>query len=266
MSLRKTVPLTLPPGISQAQVDAFKPLNNWIATLEKSVSLQSSPSHPFHADPYSLKSVTIQAYDLFGPTRVGFLKVAAEVSNAAGETLPAAAFLRGPSVAMLVMLVPDDAKDVDERYVVMTVQPRIAAGSLAFTELPAGMVDDEGDFKGVAAKEMEEELGMTIKASELTCLTDLAAPKDAGDEGLPAAMYPSAGGCDENITIFSCEKRVPRDTLADWTGKLTGLREHGEKITLKLVPMKDAWREGSRDAKCLAAIALWEGLKREGKI
>jgi ADP-sugar diphosphatase len=32
------------------------------------------------------------------------------------------------------------------------------------------------------------------------------------------------------------------------------------------VPLERAWKEGGRDAKCLAALALYEGLKREGKV
>lgn len=166
---------------------------------------------------------------------------------------------------MLVILVPDDVdQGSDERYVVLTVQPRVPAGSLAFVEIPAGMVDDAGSFKGAAAKEIEEELGMTITEDELTCLSDMASTESS--EGLPQAMFPSAGGCDEHVTIYSHERRVPRAQLKEWTGKLTGLRSHGEKITLKLVPLKDLWREGARDAKALAALALWEGARREGKL
>lgn len=194
------------------------------------------------------------------------------MSNGAGETLPAISLLRGPSVAMLVMLVPDDVPaDLDERYVVLTVQPRIPAGSLGFVELPAGMVDDAGSFKGAAAKEIEEELGITIGEDELVCLSDLAAAGgqtsgDDGDEKLPTAMYPSAGGCDEHVTLYSYERRIPRDQLKEWSGRLTGLRAHGEKITLKVVPLQHLWREGARDAKALGALALWEGLRREGRI
>jgi hypothetical protein len=62
------------------------------------------------------------------------------------------------------------------------------------------------------------------------------------------------------------ERRVPRAQLGEWEGKLTGLREHGEKITLRLVKMRELWRVGARDAKSLAAVALWEGLRREGKV
>lgn len=237
--------------------------------MTKSLKLQTNESHPFHASPYALRSVNVQSYDLFGGGRLGFVKLTADVSNGAGETLPAAALFRGPSVAMLVMLVPDDAPPgSEERYVVLTVQPRIPAASLGFVELPAGMVDDAGSFKGAAAKEIEEELGITIGEDELTCLSELAAPIEtgAGEEGLATAMFPSAGGCDEHITIFSHERRIPREQLQEWSGRLTGLRDEGEKITLKVVPMKDLWREGARDAKCLGALALWEGLRREGKV
>ena len=223
----------------------------------------------------------MQSHDAWGkPRRVGFVKLAAEVSNERGERLDTAALLRGESVAMLVVLVPVDqdgseqttAKSVDDndKYVVLTVQPRLSAGSLSFVELPAGMLDDSDSFSGAAAREISEELGLEINHDDLVCLTDLAAStiKNEGlaDEGLPAAMFPSAGGCDECIRIFYLEHRVPRDQLNAWNGKLTGLRDEGERITLKLVRMRDLWREGMRDSKALSALALYEGLKREGKI
>ncbi|KAM3530864.1 hypothetical protein NHJ13051_001092 [Beauveria bassiana] len=271
---KEGVPITLPDGLAEDQLWSFKPFTTWMSTLSRSLALQSSTDHPFHVDPYALRSVTVQAFDLFGSSRVGFVKLAAVVSNRAGETLPAAALLRGPSVAMLVMLIPDDAPpDSDERYVVFTVQPRVAAGSLGFVELPAGMVDDSGHFKGVAAQEIQEELGITIAEDELQCLSDLAAAAgeqektgEGEGEGLAAAMFPSAGGCDEHVTIYSHERRIPRSELQSWSGRLTGLRDRGEKITLRIVPMREAWKAGARDAKALGALALWEGLRREGKV
>ncbi|KAF1739193.1 Nudix hydrolase 14, chloroplastic [Beauveria bassiana] len=268
---KEGVPITLPEGLAEDQLWSFKPFTTWMSTLSRSLALQSSADHPFRADPYALRSVTVQAFDLFGSSRVGFVKLAAVVSNRAGETLPAAALLRGPSVAMLVMLIPDDAApDSDERYVVFTVQPRVPAGSLGFVELPAGMVDDSGHFKGVAAQEIQEELGITIAEDELQCLSDLAAEdeqeKTGEVEGLAAAMFPSAGGCDEHVTIYSHERRIPRSELQSWSGRLTGLRDRGEKITLRIVPMREAWKAGARDAKALGALALWEGLRREGKL
>ena len=108
---------------------------------------------------------------------------------------------------------------------------------------------------------------MTINEDQLVCLSELAAPPAGdGQEELPHAVFPSAGGCDEHVTIYSHERRIPREQLKEWSGRLTGLRSHGEKITLKVVPMKKAWKAGARDAKCLGALALWEGLRREGKV
>ena len=205
------------------------------------------------------------------------------MANAAGEWLPGAVFLRGPSVAMLVMLVPDDvplssdsSREEEERYVLLTVQPRIAAGSLAFVELPAGMVDEAGNFAGTAAKEIHEELGLEIPVDEeLKSLSELAAlaaeegpPPEGllGDGNLPRGVYPSPGGCDEYIPVYAHTMRVPRSQLSEWTGRLTGLREEGERITLKLVRMRDLWKEAARDGKTLAALALWEGLRREKRV
>lgn len=85
-------------------------------------------------------------------------------------------------------------------------------------------------------------------------------------ECLQKGVYPSPGGSDEFIPIFLCQKRMEREEIEMLKGKLTGLRDEREKITLKLVPLEELWKEGLRDAKSLAAWALYEGLKREGRI
>ena len=128
------------------------------------------------------------------------------------------------------------------------------------------MLDDAGTFAGGAAKEIAEETGLEVPESELINMTDMAlssSPDSA--EALQSAVYPSCGGSDEYIPIFLWQKRVPRPQLQEWQGKLTGLRDHGEKITLKLAKLEDVWKIGGRDGKVLAAWALYEGLKREGK-
>ncbi|KAJ2987762.1 hypothetical protein NUW58_g4326 [Xylaria curta] len=169
-----------------------------------------NPKHPFNQDPYVLRSITVQSYDVWGAKRIGFLKLQATITNSAGESLPGGVFLRGPSVGMLVMLIPDDVapakhsqdeKSVgpyeEERYVLLTIQPRVAAGSLAFAELPAGMVDDDagesgdGKFAGTAAREIYEELGIEIPASELVCLSDLAQDEnEASQKGEEEGLHP----------------------------------------------------------------------------
>lgn len=173
---------------------------------------------------------------------------------------------------MLVILQADDApKDSEEgKHVLLTVQPRIPAASLSLVELPAGMLDDSGTFGGAAAKEIKEELGMDIKEDELVDMTALLFnPQDGKDdsgERLQKGVYTSPGGSDEFVPLFLHQKRVPKDSLQEWQGKLTGLRSHGEKITLKLVKLQDLWKEGARDAKTLSAWAIYEGLRKEGRL
>lgn len=166
--------------------------------------------------------------------------------------------------------------------VVLTIQPRVAAGSLAFAELPAGMIDD-GTFIGKAAQEIKEEVGIDIPENELHDMTKLALsnastatlwrkpgsdpdPKDGIEERLQNAIYPSPGACDEYIPLFLHQNRMPRSDLEALIGKQTGLSEEGERITIKLVRLEDLWKEGGRDAKALAALALYEGLRREKRL
>ncbi len=144
---------------------------------------------------------------------------------------------------------------------------KMAAGSLGFVELPAGMLDDHGTFAGGAAQEIKEETGLEIPEHDLLDMTSLAVTgTNLGGENIQQAMYPSPGACDEFIPIFLARKKTSRREIESMKGKLTGLREHGEKITLKICRLDELWRVGARDGKTLAAVALYEGLKREGKI
>jgi ADP-sugar diphosphatase len=75
----------------------------WLQALQKNLALQkSTPKHAFNALPYELKKINVQAADRFGE-RLGFVKFTAEIENENAETLPGSVFLRGPSVAMMVI-------------------------------------------------------------------------------------------------------------------------------------------------------------------
>ena len=170
-----------------------------------------------------------------------------------------------------LILQPDDVPEGSEtdKHVILALQPRVPAGSLSLIELPAGMIDDSGTFAGAAAKEIVEETGLEVPASELVNLTELVIPEVAEgqeEEKLQRAIYLSPGGSDEFLPLFLWQKRVPRGRLKEWEGKLTGLRDHGEKITLKIVRLEGLWKVGARDGKTLAAWAMYEGLRRENKL
>ncbi|KAF9250438.1 hypothetical protein CBS147325_4286 [Penicillium roqueforti] len=256
------------PDLSEKDLLSFPAFKTWITTLQHSLARQEHPSHKFHSDPYVLRKIDIQAVDRFGGGRLGFVKLKADVSNSQGETLPGSVFLRGGSVGMLLILHPNDIPNPTEKdkRVILTIQPRIPAGSLSFAEIPAGMLDDSGTFAGGAAKEIHEETGLRVEQGDLIDMTSLAlqAAQEPGyGERLQAAVYPSPGGSDEFIPLFLCQKSMPVKEIEGLQGKLTGLRESGEKITLKIIPLADLWKEGIRDGKTLAAWALYQGLKQE---
>ncbi|KAH7378141.1 nudix hydrolase 14 [Cadophora sp. MPI-SDFR-AT-0126] len=251
-------------GLTREKVLGFTAFQNWIKTLEQSLDRQSYTTHTFANDPYYLRWIQIQAFDEFEPKgvkRVFFIKLFAQVTTESGKDyLPGVVFLRGGSVAVLMIVRPTDAPL--ERYVIMTEQARIAAGSLSFMEIPAGMLDDERNIKLAALREIEEEVGIFPKANDLIDMTELAVTDHAVTEDIRDAMYPSPGGCDEFINIFLWERNLDRLDIENLKDRLTGDRAAAEKITVRLLEYEKLVAVGARDGKTLAAWSLYEYLKR----
>ncbi|KAJ1972490.1 hypothetical protein H4R35_004645 [Dimargaris xerosporica] len=248
-------------GIDVAQVLDFQPFKAWAATLQRQLATK-------HTDDMAIDRIQVQSVDYFKNQQVGFVKFQVAASlRASGAPLPGMVFMRGGSVCILVVLRPSDptpSASECEEHVVLTVQPRLPIAHVQFAELPAGMLDGSGAFKGKAAQELEEETGIKVQDHDLIDMTELAlGSPEASDQ--PSGIYMSPGGCDEFMRVLLCRKTMPRHKIAELRGQLTGLRKEGEAITLRLCPLKDLWRE-TRDAKALAAIALYHGLKAEGRL
>ncbi|KAG8069471.1 hypothetical protein GUJ93_ZPchr0006g43073 [Zizania palustris] len=200
----------------------------------------------------NLRKILIQCVDMFG-NRVGFLKFKADIVDEETKAkVPGIVFARGPAVAVLILL-----ESKGQTYAVLTEQVRVPVGKYIL-ELPAGMLDDEkGDFVGTAVREVEEETGIKLNLDNMVDLTALLNP-DTG-----CKMFPSPGGCDEEIGLFLYKGHADEDTIRALQGKETGLRDHGELIKLRVVPYRQLWRS-TADAKVLSAIALYEMAKKEG--
>lgn len=192
--------------------------------------------------------IWINNIDFFGP-RVGFLEFNAEVLYE-NRPLSGITFMRGGAVGILVVFTCEGQK-----YVLATVQPRIPAGKFTFTEIPAGMIDADENFAGVAAKEIKEETGLSIKASDLVDLIDAAGLHYDNVQGL----YPSVGGCDEFLRYYYYHMEVSRDFLTELEGKCTGVLEEGEMIKLAVIPF-DRFPEVSPDMKTMTALYLYSRL------
>jgi ADP-sugar diphosphatase len=149
----------------------------------------------------------------------------------------------------------------------MTQQPRIPAGSLGFMELPAGMIDPtDSTFRGTAARELKEEVGLVLKEEDLIDMTELALKGHETEEMLENAMYPSPGGCDEFISIYLWEREMDRMQIDSLRGKLGGERSERENIRVRLFNYEKLLHVGARDGKTLAAWGLYEYLKRTRQI
>uniref|UniRef100_A0A7I4F4V7 Nudix hydrolase domain-containing protein n=3 Tax=Physcomitrium patens TaxID=3218 RepID=A0A7I4F4V7_PHYPA len=235
------------PGISSTDISkAIKsgPFRQWLDYMKGSSGILTLGGSG--GGRCSLRKILIQSIDMFGP-RVGFVKFKADIIDLkTGAKLPGIVFARGGAVGILMLLECEGVK-----YAVLTEQARVPVGR-TIMELPAGMLDDDaGDFVGTAAREVEEETGIHIKASDLIDLTGLL------DESTGRKMFPSPGGSDEEITLFLYRCHVKKEVIDSLQGQDTGLRDHGELIRVHVVPYDTLWRM-SPDSKVLAAIALYE--------
>jgi len=215
-------------GIATDTVVQSKQFQNWLARLDVAR--------------FKVRAVHFQSVDMFGP-KVGFIKFKADVVDSAGKFIPGIVFMRGGSVGILPVLTCGGKK-----YAVMTMQPRVPTGSFDFLEIPAGMLDGSGNFAGVAAKELEEELAIKLAASDLTDLCALA--------GCASGIYLSPGGSDESMHFYSFTRAVTEEEMAAMNGRCTGLIEEGEQITLKIVPLESLI--SVPDAKTIVAYALYQ--------
>lgn len=216
-------------GIDIAKVTGSKQFTDWLARVDRTL--------------FTIKSIHLQSVDMFGPTKIGFIKFKADVVDSTGKFIAGIVFMRGGSVAILTVL-HCEGKD----YAVMTVQPRFCTGSFEFLEVPAGMLDGSGNFAGVAATEMKQELGFEIKDGDLTSLSEKT--------GNPDGFYLSPGGSEETIRLFLYEKDVTREEMDAMEGRLGGELSEGEQITLKIVPFEDLWKVA--DAKTVVAYTLYQ--------
>jgi ADP-sugar diphosphatase len=195
---------------------------------------------------FNLDGVSIYGVDFFGP-RVGFLKFKAHCKD--DDPPPSIVFMRGGSVAIIMVI---ECEETGDKYTVLTKQARVPIGQ-EFLEIPAGMLDQNGDFVGVAAKELKEETGLKISTKQLVNISDRIRSTDPDSMGI----YLSPGGCDEFMKFYAYTTRMPLAELNSLNGRLTGEIQEGEKIKLVIRRFEDIPKT-IPDAKSLVAYFLYQ--------
>lgn len=241
----RDVPVTGEPGIDITKVIEAQIFKDWAAEVDKDPKL-------------FIEDIHVQSLDMFGP-RIGFTKFRSTAKvHVGGEkgaiTVPGIVFMRGGAVAVLVILECEG-----KEYTVLVNQARVPIGTHSLPEIPAGMLDGSGHFKGVAAEEIAEECNMVISEDELVDLTELAYGEHF------RGIIPSSGGCDEFLRTFVFRRAVEPAVLSELQGRLTGLLEEGEYIKLQIIPLAELWRT-TPDAKALSALALFDSLRANGDL
>ncbi|KAM0934762.1 putative ADP-sugar diphosphatase [Dioscorea sansibarensis] len=243
-----SVQIVASPGLSELDlrnaVDSalFK---NWLKNMQSERGILAGGE-------ICLRQVLIQGVDMSG-RGVGFLKFKADVlDKETGMKIPGIVFARGQSVAVLIIL-----ESGGNDYVVLTEQVRVPVGRFTL-ELPAGMLDDDGgDVVGAAVREVEEETGICLKIEAMVNLTSFLDPKTG------CKIFPSPGGCDEELSLFLYRGCVEEEIINSLQGKEMGLRDHGELIKVHVVPYDKLWCM-TADAKALAAVTLYEMAQKNG--
>lgn len=228
--LGKSVPVTLPTNIEpvmfSSMLKVYKPFREWCEKIDENLDI---------------RSITVQGVDYFG-TGIGFLKFVAEAySKIHGQRVPGIVFMRGGSVAVLPILINEQTA---EKYVVLTEQARVPIGKASFLEIPAGMLDENGDAVGVAMQEMSEETGISLKRSDIHSL---------------GSYYASPGGSDELLTLYYTEKPVAATFIKELEGRLAGAGVH-ERIIVRIAKLDDLL-DKLTDCKSLLAISLYRLLR-----
>ena len=154
------VPVTAEPGLELNKVLEYSVFQDWVASIDQDSRL-------------FIENIHVQSLDMFGP-RVGFIKFKSTAKvNVGGEkgliSVPGIVFMRGGAVGVLVIL---ECEGQD--FTILTNQARVPMGLHDLPEIPAGMLDGSGHFKGVAAEEIAEECNIVISEEELVDLTELA--------------------------------------------------------------------------------------------
>lgn len=172
-------------------------------------------------------TITVTDVDWFSakpdPAKLGFVKcvLTGAIETKTGTKLMSnIVFIRGDSVAVLIIVKVLMSNGSDVKYVLQCEQMRAPVGK-RIKEICAGMTDGEGNIMSVALKEVKEETGICIKhVDQLTRL---------------GKIMPSPGACDEVVHLYSHQFALGQRDFEAMEHKIYGNADEHEEIRLSFV-------------------------------
>ncbi len=191
-------------------------------------ALEDAPKYRFWKNQLQQNGLTIHKIDEKWIRRrhngeVLFAMLELDATTPEGDRMPPACFLKGHAVSVLVALTDADTGD---KFVVLVRQRRISDGSHTY-EHPAGMVDADDNPAEVAARELDEEIGLTARPDELTKLNS-------------RLWFPSTGTSDEAMHFYFVEKTLSRAEIMAFHHKNMGVESEHERITTEVTTLPEA--------------------------
>ena len=148
--------------------------------------------------------IGIRDVKMFG-ANPGFVVGEMKIKYESGKPAPGYFVVRGGAVTVLVR--------VNARWI-FGVQQLRGPVLKKIREAVAGMLDENGNLKGAAVAETEEELGITIPSNDLVYLF---------------SFYTSPGLLDEKVVAYLVDVQVPEERMHQLLTKVTGTAD--EEIT-----------------------------------
>jgi len=177
-----------------------------------------------------IKKITIMSDYMFGK-RLGFLFMDLDCyDRASGKKLAGAVFLRGDSVACLVLI---KNKKTGGLYFAKVKQPRVPKGKWIY-EIPAGMFEKKngvGKMAGQMAIELREELGIEVESTGIK--TDDPSCQFKYMEEL-GKFDPSPGATVESITTYWYMVEMTTDEIASLHGRIIANEESNSTEIIKV--------------------------------
>ena len=147
--------------------------------------------------------------------------------------------LRGKAAAVLIILIDQES---GQKYGLFVQQDRVSIGQKDFSEIVAGMVEEDEDSKITAIRETFEEANLKVLSYNVIEL---------------AHVFPSPGILYEEIFLFYTELFMSKSEILELDDTWNGLAEENERTRVRVVPLHELERYISADAKSYLAYCRY---------